>query len=195
MRAAAGVGSAGDLAGPEVTGRAIRWGAAAAGAGVCVACARCAGDVGRGAGRDAGGVEVCERGGAGRGGAGRKASRGAVCASGFLPANTRRRKSISATLAPIRRAARVRARERAERPLARLWTHGLPAYSRGTVAKSCAQGAAPAKHRGTAGWLRAGAPSRSPLWPRTAFLSTAARGEFDLVSSLPRPAVHHRLLA
>ena len=192
MAPAAGVGFAGDVAGVAAAGRAdpcADWDGAGVGGG-------CAGDAGRGGGSEAGGVDGCERGGAGRGGVGCEAAcSGAVCASGFLPANTRRRKSISATLAPIRKAGRVRVRERAERPLARLWTHGLPACSRGTVAKSCAQGAAPAKHRGTAGWLRAGAPSRSPLWPRTAFLSTAGRGEFDIVSSFCRPAVHHWLLA
>ena len=72
--------------------------------------------------------------------------------------------------------ASMQARGRAGRPLARLWTHGLPALAaRGTVAKLCAQGAAPAKHRGTAGWLRADAPSQSPLSPRAAFLSTVGR--------------------
>ena len=200
MGAGARTGLAVDVGAAACAGRTGPVGAARTGATVGVGCDRGAGDAGREAGCEAGGVGVCGRGGAGRCAAGRgPGCDGAACGSVFLAANRRRRKSISPTTAPIRRRGwvrnTVRTRERARRPLARLWTHGLPADSRGTVAKSCAQGAAPAKHRGTAGWLRAGAPSRSPLWPRTVHLSTAGCDGFDVCRSFRRPAIHHQLLA
>ena len=100
--------------------------------------------------------------------------------------NAHRRPSGSHTVSTDRQRTLMRERGRVGRPLARLWTHGLPApAARGTVARLCAQGAAPAKHRGTAGWLRASAPSQPPLSPCAADLSTAGR-------SSRRPPVYRR---
>jgi len=201
---AAGFGGAGvaartglvtDIAG-VAAGRAGSGGVVTSGVG----CGRTSGAVACRSVCGAGDAGASARGTAGRAGAGRgPGCKGAACDSSFLPANKPRRKSINPTTAPTRRLscarAVARARGRVGRPLARLWTHGLSAYPRGTVAKSCAQGAAPAKHRGTAGWLRAGTPSRPPLWPRTMRLSTAASPKVGVLNSSLRPTVHHRFLA